>query len=132
MIVAIIIMVLKEPLANIIEKKSPLYEGEVSAYYVESGFNIIETILSLASNTISFIRVGAFSLNHVGLFLAFKTMAQMANGGIKGFLILILGNIVVICLEGLIVFIQGLRLQYYELFGKYFKGEGIEFNPIRL
>lgn len=59
-------------------------------------------------------------------------MAQMAHGGISGFIILIIGNIVVIGLEGLIVFIQGLRLQYYELFGKYFKGEGIEFNPVKL
>ena len=127
-----LLIVIREPLANKILNKSHLYEDEVSAYYVESGFNIIETILSLASNTISFIRVGAFSLNHVGLFLAFKTMAQMAHGGISGFIILIIGNIVVIGLEGLIVFIQGLRLQYYELFGKYFKGEGIEFNPVKL
>jgi V/A-type H+-transporting ATPase subunit I len=132
MIIAMLLIVIREPLANKILNKSHLYEDEVSAYYVESGFNIIETILSLASNTISFIRVGAFSLNHVGLFLAFKTMAQMAHGGISGFIILIIGNIVVIGLEGLIVFIQGLRLQYYELFGKYFKGEGIEFNPVKL
>lgn len=131
MIIAIFLIIIREPLANRIQHKLPLYDGEISGYYVESGFNIIETILSLASNTISFIRVGAFALNHVGLFLAFKTMATMANGGIGGILIMILGNIVIIGLEGLIVFIQGLRLQYYELFGKYFRGEGIEFRPIR-
>lgn len=68
MIIAMLLIVIREPLANKILNKSHLYEDEVSAYYVESGFNIIETILSLASNTISFIRVGAFSLNHVGLF----------------------------------------------------------------
>lgn len=131
MVIAMALMVIREPLANKIQNKLPLYHEEVSSYYVESGFDIVETILSLASNTISFIRVGAFALNHVGLFLAFKTMADMANGGITGIIIMIIGNIIIIGLEGLIVFIQGLRLQYYELFGKYFKGEGTEFQPIQ-
>jgi V/A-type H+-transporting ATPase subunit I len=117
-IISMVLMVIREPLANKIQKRLPLYHEEVSS-------------LSLASNTISFIRVGAFALNHVGLFLAFKTMAEMANGGIAGIIIMIIGNIIIIGLEGLIVFIQGLRLQYYELFGKYFKGEGIEFKPIQ-
>ncbi|NLK98448.1 MAG: V-type ATP synthase subunit I [Epulopiscium sp.] len=130
-VITMALMVIREPLANKIQHKLPLYHEEVSSYYVESGFDIIETILSLASNTISFIRVGAFALNHVGLFLAFKTMAEMAHGGIAGIIIMIIGNIIIIGLEGLIVFIQGLRLQYYELFGKYFKGEGIEFKPIQ-
>jgi len=43
---------------------------------------------------------------------------------------MIIGNIVIIGLEGLIVFIQGLRLQYYELFSRYYKGDGKEFKPI--
>lgn len=130
-VISMILMVIREPLANKLQNKLPLYHEEVSSYYVESGFDIVETILSLASNTISFIRVGAFALNHVGLFLAFKTMAEMANGGVAGIIIMIIGNIIIIGLEGLIVFIQGLRLQYYELFGKYFKGEGVEFKPIQ-
>lgn len=130
-IISMVVMVIREPLANTIQNKLPLYHEEISSYYVESGFDILETILSLASNTISFIRVGAFALNHVGLFLAFKTMADMANGGITGIIIMIIGNIIIIGLEGLIVFIQGLRLQYYELFGKYFRGEGIEFTPVK-
>ncbi|NLM13696.1 MAG: V-type ATP synthase subunit I [Epulopiscium sp.] len=130
-IISMAVMVIREPLANTIQNKLPLYHEEISSYYVESGFDILETILSLASNTISFIRVGAFALNHVGLFLAFKTMADMANGGITGIIIMIIGNIIIIGLEGLIVFIQGLRLQYYELFGKYFRGEGIEFTPVK-
>lgn len=130
-IISMAVMVICEPLANTIQNKLPLYHEEISSYYVESGFDILETILSLASNTISFIRVGAFALNHVGLFLAFKTMADMANGGITGIIIMIIGNIIIIGLEGLIVFIQGLRLQYYELFGKYFRGEGIEFTPVK-
>jgi V/A-type H+-transporting ATPase subunit I len=86
----------------------------------------------MMSNTISFIRVGAFALNHVGLFIAFQTMAKIMNNFTGSIIIFLIGNIIIICLEGLIVFIQGLRLQYYELFSKYYRGEGIEFKPIKL
>lgn len=130
--ISLVIIVVREPLANLILKKRPLYHEEVSSYYIESGFDIFETLLSMMSNTISFIRVGAFALNHVGLFIAFQTMAKLMNNFAGSIIIFLIGNIIIICLEGLIVFIQGLRLQYYELFSKYYKGEGIEFKPVRI
>ncbi|HAZ37178.1 MAG TPA: V-type ATP synthase subunit I, partial [Clostridiaceae bacterium] len=112
--------------------KRPLYNESKSDYYVEGGFGIIETLLSLFSNTISFIRVGAFAINHVGLFIAFDTLAKMINNGAGSAIVIVLGNLVIIGLEGLIVFIQGLRLEYYELFSKYFNGTGYEYKPIAL
>ncbi|MTI66097.1 MAG: V-type ATP synthase subunit I [Firmicutes bacterium] len=127
----IVIMVTKEPLTNLLLNKRPLYHEDVSSYYIESGFDILETILSLLSNTVSFIRVGAFALTHVGLFVAFETIAGLVESNILSVLVLIMGNIIIIFLEGLIVSIQGLRLEYYELFSKYFKGEGNEFKPIK-
>ncbi|HPT79187.1 MAG TPA: V-type ATPase 116kDa subunit family protein [Candidatus Atribacteria bacterium] len=125
------VTVVKEPLANLIRRKTPLHDEKVSDYYIESGFGILETILSMLSNTISFIRVGAFALNHVGLFIAFLTMSEMIHNA-SGVLILIIGNLVIIGLEGLIVFIQGLRLEYYELFSKYYEGSGVPYEPVRL
>lgn len=86
----------------------------------------------MLSNTLSFIRVGAFAINHVGLFIAFETLAEMMANHIESILMIIFGNIVIIALEGLIVFIQGLRLEYYELFSKFFSGTGYEYNPIKL
>ncbi len=130
--VSIVLIVVREPLSNLILKKRPLYHEEISSYYVESGFDIFETLLSMMSNTISFIRVGAFALNHVGLFIAFQTMAKIINNFAGSILIFLIGNIIVIFLEGLIVFIQGLRLEYYELFSKYYQGEGIEFKPVKM
>lgn len=121
---------LRVPLYSKLKGQKPVYEEGASSYYIEGGFNLIETILSLLSNTISFIRVGAFALNHVGLFLAFTTMANMVNHRAMGLAILVLGNIIIIGLEGLIVLIQGLRLEYYELFGKYFRGDGQAFVPV--
>mgnify|MGYP000999251812 FL=1 len=124
-------MVVKQPLGNLIKKK-PLYNESVSDYYIESGFSIIETLLSMLSGTLSFIRVGAFALTHVGLFIAFQTIGRLIGSGIGDVVVLIIGNVVIICLEGLIVFIQGLRLEYYELFSRYYKGEGVEFSPIKI
>lgn len=105
-------------------------EEEFSA--VESGFEMFETVMGFFSNTLSFIRVGAFAINHVGLFMAFHALGQMIGNGVGNFLMILLGNIVILGLEGLIVFIQAIRLEYYELFSKYFKGEGIEYKPVRV
>ena len=126
------ITVVKQPLANKIKGKKKLYEDSVGDYYVEAGFGVFETLLSMFSNTVSFVRVGAFALNHVGLFMAFSALAKMMNGGVGGVFMYILGNVLIIGLEGLIVFIQGLRLEYYELFSKYYEGAGSEFTPVKL
>lgn len=131
LIILLIVIMLKEPLANLIQGK-PLYSEPAADYYVESGFGVLETLLSIFSNTISFIRVGAFAINHVGLFMAFETISKMMSNHAGSVAMLVLGNIVIIGLEGLIVFIQGLRLEYYELFSKYFVGEGYEYEPIKI
>ncbi|KGK86710.1 V-type ATPase 116kDa subunit family protein [Clostridium sp. HMP27] len=128
----LMIMVFKEPLSNLIKGIRPLYSESKSDYFIEGGFGVLETLLGMFSNTISFIRVGAFALNHVGLFIAFSSLANMMNSEAGSILMYILGNIIIIGLEGLIVFIQGLRLEYYELFSKYYEGGGIEFQPIKL
>ena len=128
----LLLILLKQPLANIILGKKILFEAGAKDYFIESSFEVVETLLSMFSNTLSFIRVGAFALNHVGLFVAFSAMASMTKSGVASVLILILGNVIIICLEGLIVFIQGLRLEYYELFSKYYEGAGVAFEPVKV
>lgn len=130
--IPLLIMVVKQPLARYFEGEKVLYEESPGDYYMEAGFGVVETVLSVVSNIISFIRIGAFALNHVGLYIAFATMAKMVNSYTVGIFILILGNILIIGLEGLVVFIQGLRLEYYELFSKYYSGYGIPYKPIGL
>lgn len=131
-VILLALMVLKQPLANAISNKGFVITEKTSDYFVESGFGVIETLLSMFSNTVSFIRVGAFALNHVGLFIAFASMAQMMKSSAGSILMYVLGNIIIIVLEGLIVFIQGLRLEYYELFSKYYDGSGLKYNPITM
>ena len=91
----------------------------------------LETIIGYVSNTLSFLRVAAFSLNHVALSIAVFTLAGMM-GAFGHVVTVILGNIFVLVLEGGIVMIQVMRLQYYEGFSRYFSGEGHEFTPLRL
>lgn len=131
-VIAILAIVFRLPLTHIIENKRPLHGGDVSGYYVESIFSLVETFLAMLSGTVSFIRVGAFALTHVGLFLAFETIGHMMGSTAGNILMIVIGNIFIITLEALIVFIQGMRLQYYELFSRYYKGDGREFNPVSL
>ena len=93
---------------------------------------MFETVMGFFSNTLSFIRVGAFAINHVGLFMAFHALGQMLGSSIGNIFMIVLGNIFIVCLEGLIVFIQAIRLEYYELFSKYFNGEGINYEPLKV
>lgn len=132
LILCLVVMILKVPITHLILNKRPLIPGEVGSYFTESIFEGVETILNALSNGISFIRVGAFALNHAGLFLAFLVMSELTDNIVLKFLIIALGNILILTLEGLVVFIQGLRLEYYEMFSKYFNGDGIEFQPIQL
>ena len=126
------LMLLKEPMTNLVKGVRPLYSESKGDYFVEGSFGLIETLLGILSSTISFIRVGAFAINHVGLFLAFKALSEMMSNSVESAMMIVLGNVIIIGLEGLIVFIQGLRLEYYELFSKYFDGGGHEYNPIHL
>jgi V/A-type H+-transporting ATPase subunit I len=91
----------------------------------------LETVIGYVSNTLSFLRVAAFSLNHVALAIAVFTLADMM-GAFGHVVTIILGNIFMIVLEGGIVMIQVLRLEFYEGFARYFSGDGHEFSPLRL
>jgi V/A-type H+-transporting ATPase subunit I len=91
----------------------------------------LDTVIVYLSNTLSFLRVSAFSLNHAALAIAIFTLADML-GTFGTVLTLILGNLFILVLEGGIVMIQVMRLEYYEGFSRYFSGEGHAFAPIRL
>lgn len=132
LVVSLAVVILREPIYNLYLGEDKLLHGTLGEFITEQFFETFEMFLSLFSNGLSFIRVGAFALNHVGLFVAFHTLAGMIGGTTGSIIMGIVGNIVIIFLEGLIVFIQGLRLMYYELFSKYFVGEGRAFKALKL
>jgi len=90
-----------------------------------------EAIINYLSNTISFLRVAAFTLNHSALAIALFTLAGMTDG-VGHWLAIILGNLFILILEGAIVGIQVLRLEYYEGFSRFFGGNGTLFKPLEL
>jgi V/A-type H+-transporting ATPase subunit I len=90
-----------------------------------------ESIMAYISNTLSFLRLAAFSLNHVALSIAIFTVAgRLHTGGY--WITVILGNLFILLLEGAIVGIQTLRLEYYEGFSRFFAGDGRAFRPLTL
>ncbi len=128
LVVSLAAMLFKEKLEKLLLK----HHGEKSGgSFIEGFFEVFEAVLGFLSNTISFVRVSAFALSHAGLALAVWTLYDMF-GGAGRVVVLIIGNLLIIGLEGLIVGIQCLRLQYYELFSRFFSGDGREFKPIRV
>ena len=125
-LVLVLILLFNDKIMNFIQKKK---ESE-STPFVEKIFEIIEMLLSFLSNTISFLRLAAFAINHAGLCMAVYLLANMTSGA-GNFLIAFIGNVVVIVLEGLIVGIQTLRLEYYELFSRFYDGSGKEYKSLK-
>ena len=91
-----------------------------------------ETLTGYISNTLSFLRVAAFSLNHVALAIAVFALADMMESVQAHILMVVCGNLFILVLEGAIVTIQALRLEYYEGFSRFYSGDGLEFRPLRL
>lgn len=123
--VLLIVILFNDSITKLVTSK----KDEVKVPFVEKIFEVIEMLLSFASNTISFLRLAAFAINHTGLCMAVYLLADMATGA-GNLAISIFGNIIVIVLEGLIVGIQVLRLEYYELFSRFYSGNGREYKTI--
>jgi len=132
--IPVLLLFLKEPIMALIQRRRVVFEKGLMSYIMETVIEVIEIMTGYLANTVSFIRVAAFSLAHVGLFIAVFSLVDMVKGKSAGFiysaLILILGNAVIIALEGLVVTIQAIRLEYYEFFGKFFLGGGQAYKPI--
>lgn len=127
-IIAVIAMYMSEPLSKLIEGKKNWWPSD-GMYFVENLFEMFEVILSFFTNTISFLRIGAFAIVHVGMMMVVSILTP--PGGIGMVIVMVIGNAVVMVLEGLIVGIQVLRLEYYEMFSRYFSGRGREFVSLK-
>ena len=120
-------ILMKEPLSHLIEKKKDIFpEGSKAMFFIEALVEGFDVVLSYATNTISFVRVGAFALSHAGMMCVVLTLAGLEKGS-PNWLIIVLGNFLVACLEGLVVGIQVLRLEYYEMFSRFYTGNGKPF-----
>ncbi|HIU12597.1 MAG TPA: V-type ATP synthase subunit I [Candidatus Fimiplasma intestinipullorum] len=129
-VLPLILIFLKEPLTHKLAHEDMFPEG-VGGFVVESIFELLEVCLTFVANTMSFLRIGGFVLSHAGMMLVVYVLADMVGTTFSP-LVIVLGNIFVMCLEGMIVGIQVLRLEFYEMFSRYFDGGGTEFKSLKV
>lgn len=130
LLVPFFLMYFKEVFTQLASGKKIHLEEGVGSYILEGFFEMFEVVLSFISNTVSFLRVGGFVLSHAGMMLVVRQISEMVGGG--SIIVLILGNIFVIALEGLLVSIQSLRLEFYEMFSHFMGDAGVPFTPIQI
>lgn len=128
--VPLLVIALKEPIMNAVKKKAKLLPDGVGMYITQTFFELFELLLSYFSNTLSFVRVGAFAVSHAAM-MEVVLMLAGADQGNANIAVLIIGNIFVCGMEGLIVGIQVLRLEFYEMFSRFYRGTGHAFKPFR-
>lgn len=126
--VCAVLLIIKEIPIGIIDKHPNWKPDSVMDFILQNIFELLEYVLSYLSNTVSFLRVGAFVLVHAGMMMVVFSLA----GENENLFVIILGNILVIALEGLLTGIQALRLEYYEMFSRFYMGGGTAFRPIRV
>ncbi len=140
--VLIFIMIVERPITTLVRQRKKRASGAkpkgpkpaLGTMILESTIEALDGLLRFLANTVSFVRVAAFALTHAALFVGVFSIADMvSHGSASGFsyyLTLVIGNIVIIVLEGMVVSIQTIRLEYYEFFSKFFRGGGEPFQPI--
>ena len=133
-IVSGIVIMFAEVFKHLVEGHRPLIEGGIGTYLIQAFFELFEALITYLSNSLSYVRVGAFAVAHGGLSAAIFSLALMVSPGhgIGYWGVVVLGNIFITGFEGLIVGIQTMRLSYYEFFSKFFTGGGARFEPLSL
>ncbi len=127
-------VLLSEVLKHLVEGHRPLIEDGIGTFAFTAFFEVFETLISFLSNSLSFVRVGAFAVAHGILSAVFFILAELVSPGhgIGYWIVFLIGNVFIVGFEGLIVGIQTMRLSYYEIFGKFFSGGGKRFEPLTL
>lgn len=126
--VGLVLLFLKEVLVGLVDHHPNWKPESWVDYSMQNIFELLEYVLSYFSNTVSFLRVGAFVIVHAAMMLVvFSLAGEPANP-----IVVVLGNALVICLEGLLSGIQGLRLEFYEMFSRCYEGGGRPFRGVKL
>jgi len=124
----LLFMFLKEPIERRTHGEKMFPDG-FGGFFTEAFFELFEIILSYITNTMSYMRVAGFVLSHAGMMLVVSSLMEMT--GNAGPVVFVFGNLFVMALEGLIVGIQVLRLEFYEMFSRYYTGDGIPFKSLK-
>lgn len=99
-VVPLLVIACKEPLTNKLNKKKELIEGGKGMFVVQAFFEMFEVLLSYFSNTLSFVRIGAFAVSHAAMMQVVMMLAGAENGGTPNIIVVIIGNLIVLGMEG--------------------------------
>jgi V/A-type H+/Na+-transporting ATPase subunit I len=144
-LVALIVMIDVLIRGNPLEFTSPTFligivllaVGALLAVKGEGGKAIIE-LPEVMSNVLSYTRLIAIGMSKAGMALAFNFIAieLIAPGGgimlVLGLLVFIIGHLMIFILAIISAGLHSIRLQYVELFTKFYEGGGLEFNPLKV
>ncbi len=128
LILPLVCILLREPLSLLCSGDPAWKENKLGEVLSIGLFELFETLLSYLTNTLSFLRIGAYAITHVGLMM----VVHMLAGSDLNPVVIVLGNLFVMGFEGLLVGIQVLRLEFYELFGRFYEDGGIPFRPKKI
>ncbi|MDD6825585.1 MAG: V-type ATPase 116kDa subunit family protein [Oscillospiraceae bacterium] len=126
-VLPLVIMLFREPLGCLMSGKKFKSEG-IGDFIASNFFEVFEFVLGYVTNTLSFVRIGGFVLSHAAMMSVVMLLSEMYEGASP--VIVILGNIFVIGMEGMLSGIQVLRLEFYEIFSRCYDGDGIAFEPV--
>ena len=130
-VLPLVLLYLREIFIKLVNKEENWKPKKWGEFFVDNFFELFEILLSYVTNTMSFLRVGAFVLVHAGMMQVVFVLAEMV-GGAGEWIIIVLGNGLVLALEALLVAIQVLRLEYYEMFSRFYTGDGRAYEPVKL
>ncbi len=127
-VLPLVLMMFRDVLGGLMEHRTDWKPESWGEMIMQSFFEVFEFVLSYLTNTISFCRIGAYILVHAGMMMVVFKLA--GSGGILAAVVIIVGNIFVIALEGLLAGVQALRLEFYEMFSRFYDGSGRPFTPV--
>ena len=118
-----------EPLALLLRLERRHEEASVGMMILEGFFELFEAVLGWLSNSLSFLRVGTYAVIHAIMMMIVYQLSAKSGGGYSIFG-LVIGNAVVMVIEAALVCIQSLRLEFYELFSRFYTGRGTPYQPV--
>ncbi|MBE6852310.1 MAG: ATPase [Ruminococcus sp.] len=128
-VLPLLVMMFREPLGCLVSRKKFKSEG-IGDFIASNFFEVFEFLLGYVTNTLSFVRIGGFVLSHAAMMSVVMLLSEMYEGASP--IIVVLGNIFVIGMEGMLSGIQILRLEFYEIFSRCYEGDGKAFEPVRV
>ncbi len=118
-----------EVLVHVLHLERGVHEEKgIGMMILEGFFELFESFLSWLSNCLSFLRVGTYAVCHAIMMMIVYNLSAQADGGYN-IIGLAVGNVIVMFIEAALVCIQSLRLEFYELFSRFYTGRGIPFEP---